>query len=429
MMYNHPVAAGSDPSLNGRMHLGSNLRNQQQPPVISPGSSASFGGQHMPISASSRNSILPDSGSYGATGLKNFGNTCYMNSVIQCLVGTGPFSRYFLQGSWKKDLIRDGHNGRTDITVEFSRLVHNMWRGQYGSLSPIGFRQAVGNYRAQFKGNDQEDAHEFASFLLDTLHESLNRVHPRPPPAREPTAAEEKRFKRMRDTHQADEQWGRYVRRDWSIMTSIFQGQIQSRLTCLTCQHTSTIYSTFTELQLPIPTTKQTSKPSALRRKSKKATGGPVSVYECLDGFSESEILDGDERWHCPHCKCKRRASKKLMVARLPLVLIVHLKRFFTSGHFMEKLETDVTFPTRHLDMSGYLMADALKQTRDTTYNLYAVANHFGRTLSSGHYTASVFNGHRGQWNYFDDTRVSVIGENQVATPAAYLLFFVRNQS
>lgn len=32
----------------------------------------------------------------GTTGLKNLGNTCFMNSIIQCLSGTVPFARYFL---------------------------------------------------------------------------------------------------------------------------------------------------------------------------------------------------------------------------------------------------------------------------------------------------------------------------------------------
>ncbi|KAJ1955169.1 ubiquitin-specific protease doa4 [Dipsacomyces acuminosporus] len=303
-----------------------------------------------------------------------------------------------------------------------------MWRGQYGSLSPIGFRSAVGSCSIQFKGNEQQDAQEFASFLLDSLHESLNRVYPRPSPDRNPTPTEEAAFEKLPDIQQAGLEWTKYIRRNWSIMTSIFQGQAQSRLTCLTCKHTSTTYSTFTELSIPIPANSPgKSKPaSGLLSRKGSGRGTSVSIYQCLDAYSETEILDGDDKWHCPKCKAKRRASKKLLISRLPLVLVVHLKRFSTIGHFREKLETNVLFPTQHLQMANYVMPDARQGGEPTNYNLYGVANHYG-TLSGGHYTASVFNGLREQWNYFDDTRVSPISEDKIVTPAAYLLFFVRS--
>ncbi|KAJ1818560.1 ubiquitin-specific protease doa4 [Coemansia sp. RSA 2598] len=437
--YGHPVAAGSDPSLNGRMHAGGNLRSSvAYSPAGEPGSSrfspavsgTSYPGTSQEKKPRKQSTAALDSAAYGATGLKNFGNTCFMNCVIQCLVGTGPFCRYFLQGSWKKDLVRDGSKkSDAEVAVEFARLVDNMWRGQYGSLSPIGFRSAVGSCSAQFKGNDQEDAQEFALFLLDTLHESLNRVHPRPAPDRDLTPEEEQQFEQLPDLQQANIQWERYIRRNWSIMTSIFQGQIQSRLTCLSCNNTSTTYYTFTELSVPIPSTgAKAGGATALLRKSVGRSGAaPVSIYQCLNAFAEVETLDGENKWKCPRCKAKRRATKRLLVSRLPLVLIVHLKRFSTIGHFREKLETNVVFPTQQLQMDPYVISD-MRHQAPTGYNLYAVANHYG-TLSAGHYTASVFNGLRRQWNYFDDTRVSPIAEDKVATPAAYLLFFVQNHA
>ncbi|KAJ2741363.1 ubiquitin-specific protease doa4 [Coemansia sp. BCRC 34490] len=445
------------------MHAGNNLRSsilyqtdilpQAAPVVGSSGMQGSVAGAGYPDSPSTqvkRRSQLSDSAAYGATGLKNFGNTCFMNCVIQCLVGTAPFARYFMQGGWKKDLVRS-NGGKSDVAVEFARLVDNMWRGQYGSISPIGFRSSVAKCSEVFKGNDQEDAQEFATFLLDAIHESLNRVQKRrPSPAEEKQLSqeEEMQFEALPDAQQADIQWGKYIRRNWSIMTSIFQGQTQSRLTCMTCKHTSTTYDTFTELSVQIPTAdtvrggaaaaagggKTLVRKSAANISSSSSSSalnsGPFNIYQCLDAFSKAEILDGDDKWHCPKCKTRRRATKRLLVSRLPLVLIVHLKRFLTIGHFREKLENNILFPTRNLYMDRYTIPNVQQQQQtggSTCYNLYGVANHFG-TLSGGHYTASVFNGLRGQWNYFDDTRVSTIPEANVVTPAAYLLFFVQSQ-
>ncbi|KAI8321865.1 hypothetical protein GQ54DRAFT_297726 [Martensiomyces pterosporus] len=432
--YSNPVAAGSDPSLNGRMHAGGNLRStttlDQTLQTPSDQSTGAGGAASQAVQARMK-MLAGDSVAYGATGLKNFGNTCFMNCVVQCLAGTTPFARYFLQGAWRKDLVR-AKGTPMEVAIEFARLVDNMWRGQYGSLSPIGFRSAVGHCSMQFKANEQQDAQEFASFLLDSLHESLNRVHPRPPPDRDLTPSEEADFERLPDLEQSSLEWSKYIRRNWSIMTSIFQGQAQSRLTCLTCKHMSTTYATFTELSIPIPTpaplSKSKSGTSGLLSRKGSGRGTAVTIYQCLDAYSETEILDGDDKWHCPKCKAKRRATKKLLISRLPLVLVVHLKRFSTIGHFREKLETNVQFSTQHLQMGSYVVPAARQAGAIANYNLYAVANHYG-TLSGGHYTASVFNGLRGQWNYFDDTRVSPIAEEKVATPAAYLLFFVRSST
>ncbi|KAJ2470656.1 ubiquitin-specific protease doa4 [Coemansia sp. RSA 2322] len=420
VFYRQPAAAGSDPTLNGRMRAGGHLRSAAGMAAHEPTLPSSPGD---PFAESPGGASEP--AAYGATGLKNFGNTCFMNCVVQCLAGTGPFARYFLRGVWKRDLVRSA-GARGDVAVEFARLVHAMWRGQYASLSPIAFRTAVGTCSARFRGTDQEDAHEFASFLLDALHEALNCAAAPHEAVRAMTADEERLFELLPDAQQAEMQWGRSMRRNWSIATGVFQGQAQSRLMCLTCKHTSTTYFNFTELSVPVPAAGPAAGATALVRKgSIRHKQQAESIYQCLDAYAEAEVLDGDNRWLCPRCNAKRRATKRLLVSRLPLVLIVHLKRFSTIGHFREKLETNVTFPTHALAMDRYVVPD-VRHAAPAAYNLYAVANHFG-SLSGGHYTASVFNGFRQEWSYFDDTRVSPILESHVATPAAYLLFFVQS--
>ncbi|KAJ1729116.1 ubiquitin-specific protease doa4, partial [Coemansia biformis] len=309
-----------------------------------------------------------------------------MNSVIQCLVGTDPLTRFILRGEWKKRLIQSG-GPHTEIAAEFAQLVEILWRGQFNSVSPARFRTAVANCSEQFAGNNQEDAHEFASFLLDTLHESFNHVNPRPPPEREMTPEETVHFEGLSDGNQALVEWKKCKKRNWSTITSIFQGQIQSRLTCMTCSHTSTTYHTFTELSVPIPTTANSSSStstgaasgssghgfSLLRRNKQQAPTAsnlPVNIYQCLDAYSETEILDGDNMWMCPKCKAKRKATKRLLISRLPDVLTVHLKRFSTVGHFREKLEVDVQVPTQKLFMENYVVPGPHPST---FYNLYGV--------------------------------------------------------
>ena len=169
---------------------------------------------------------------------------------------------------------------------------------------------------------------------------------------------------------------------------------------------TSTTYNVFSILQLPIP----------------NARSGRIPIERCLDAFFNEEILEKDDAWYvstsfgcamlgltfiirdCPQCKVKRRASKKLSLARLPPVLMVHFKRFEANGRFSDKIDTFVDFPMKSLDLTNYMppplppgvdksqlngglplsLEDPRSQLPPYRYDLYGVTNHYGN-LSSGH--------------------------------------------
>ncbi|KAJ3401340.1 ubiquitin-specific protease doa4 [Chytridiales sp. JEL 0842] len=174
-------------------------------------------------------------------------------------------------------------------------------------------------------------------------------------------------------------------------------------------------------LSLPIPTHSAAS----------GARGGPVNLYDCLRKFQEVEILDGDDAWHCPKCKTQRRAAKMLTVAKVPVILLVHLKRFYYQGPFKDKVETNVDFPINGLDMTPFLPSWQSQKSSmggGCVFDCYAVSNHMG-TLTGGHYTAYVHNGSKRQWYHFDDSRLSQCPETAVKTKQAYILFYVRRNT
>jgi ubiquitin C-terminal hydrolase len=106
---------------------------------------------------------------------------------------------------------------------------------------------------------------------------------------------------------------------------------------------------------------------------------------------------------NCPRCKTLRKATKTLSLSRLPPVLLIHLKRFSFKGPFTDKIEKQVDFPLKNLDLTNYMLPplppgvdrtgtqtyppeDPRLQIPPYRYDLYAVTNHFG-SLSSGHCT------------------------------------------
>lgn len=77
----------------------------------------------------------------GTSGLKNLGNTCYMNAPIQCLSATVPFARFFTEGRWKNAVNFTNPLGtKGKLTGAFAKLVHEMWGGDFPYLTPIEFR-------------------------------------------------------------------------------------------------------------------------------------------------------------------------------------------------------------------------------------------------------------------------------------------------
>ncbi|KAL0136154.1 hypothetical protein V8B55DRAFT_1370615 [Mucor lusitanicus] len=351
----------------------------------------------------------------GTTGLKNLGNTCYMNSIVQCLSGTVPLARYLTSGVYRQHINKTNKKGTGGALVEaFAVLVRSMWSENYKFISPMTFRETIMRFSPLFRNNDQHDSQEFLIFLLDGLHEDLNSSNKALPPPSMPDDAE---FEKLPDWQASAISWDRCVATNSSIIVSLFQGQYRSRLICHTCKHTSTTYNTFMSLSLPIP--------------SKKLRLSSVTLYQCLDYFVKEETLDKEDAWRCPKCEKKRKATKQLTLTRLPDVLLIHLKRFSMDGHFRNKLDATVRCATRGLDLSGYVpmaMTPSPPQDRPSfVYDLYAVSNHYG-SISGGHYTACVRDGYSDKWHYFDDSKMYLVEESKVVTKAAYNLFYVRSK-
>ncbi|KAM9745609.1 ubiquitin carboxyl-terminal hydrolase 43 [Menidia menidia] len=188
----------------------------------------------------------------GVLGLKNHGNTCFMNAVVQCLSNTDLLAEYLGLERYKMDLTDGRPNGvvRGEVTEHLASLVRALWTLEYTPQLSVDFKTVVSKYGSQFRGNSQHDALEFLLWLLDRVHEDVilashNNNNKAKPPGRGPGGADEEVYP---DPIQSQQPKAHH-----SFVQEHFQAQYKSSLTCPHCLKQSNTFDPFLCISLPIP--------------------------------------------------------------------------------------------------------------------------------------------------------------------------------
>lgn len=305
-------------------------------------------------------------------GLENLGNTCFLNSVLQCLTYTEPLAAYLQSGKHQSSCHIAGFCALCAIQKHVSRALQATGR----ILAP---KDLVLNLRCisrNFRNSRQEDAHEYMVNLLESMHKCCL---PSGVPSESANAYEK------------------------SLVHKIFGGRLRSQVKCTQCSYCSNKFDPFLDLSLEIA----------------KAD----SVLKALNNFTAAELLDGGEKqYHCQRCKQKVRALKQLTVYKAPYVLTIHLKRFRAHDPG-QKNDKKVQFGST-LDMKPFVSGS---YEGDLKYTLYGVLVHHGWSTHSGHYYCFVRTS-SGMWYSLDDNRVVQVNERSVLEQKAYMLFYVRDR-
>uniref|UniRef100_UPI00398E3989 ubiquitin carboxyl-terminal hydrolase 43a isoform X2 n=1 Tax=Pristiophorus japonicus TaxID=55135 RepID=UPI00398E3989 len=236
----------------------------------SPGESPAHKSQSLPRlqpqpqagSGRQRVSWSPGDKTPGVLGLKNHGNTCFMNAVVQCLSNTELFAEYLGLEQYRAELQQlrahgtvragggpgpeAGAQSRAEVTEQLAALVRALWTLDYTPQLSVQFKNIVAKYGSQFRGNSQHDALEFLLWLLNRVHEDLNcSPNKKSKPSIKPSVGG---GENAAGSHQSAQQAGIQ-----SFVQELFQAQYRSSLTCPHCLKQSNTFDPFLCVSLPIP--------------------------------------------------------------------------------------------------------------------------------------------------------------------------------
>ncbi|XP_029431895.1 ubiquitin carboxyl-terminal hydrolase 31 isoform X2 [Rhinatrema bivittatum] len=191
---------------------------------------------------------LPGERVPGVAGLRNHGNTCFMNAVLQCLSNTELFAEYLALEQYKQgpgpdpDPSNGVLQGRGEVTEQLAGLLRALWTLEYTPQHSREFKTVVSKNALQYRGSSQHDAQEFLLWLLDRVHEDLNNAaKPNGRPSVKPPGDDD-----FPPEGAPSPMSGTFVQ-------ELFQAQYRSSLTCPHCQKQSNTFDPFLCISLPIP--------------------------------------------------------------------------------------------------------------------------------------------------------------------------------
>ncbi|KAJ7498685.1 Usp36 protein [Mycena latifolia] len=303
-----------------------------------------------------------------ASGLYNNGNTCFLNSALQCLFHTPPLLHVLVEHSEAKCRVKPG----LFCMACSLRKVASQAYASHSAFVPHAISSKLQTIAKHMRKGRQEDSHEFLRYAIDALQKSCLAGQP---PKIDPLLAET----------------------TW--VHKIFGGRLRSRVQCSECGYNSDTFDSILDLSLDIH--------------------NMSGVRTALRKFVAIDTLKGADKYKCEKCKKPVVAEKRFSIHEAPVVLTVHLKRFTPMGR---KIGNHVEYEDQ-LSLKPYMSEGQY----GPNYSLYGVICHAGGGPNSGHYFAYVKT-RSGKWCEMNDESVTQGVRIPVNLKNAYILFYMRDK-
>jgi len=260
----------------------------------------------------------------GNKGLANLGNTCYMNSVLQCLshlLTFHPQNEYFYEECEDCD---------SGLMYEWFQFQRKMWSNDDNDCqNPVrllrSFKQLCVEKDLYFENFDQNDVDEFLTLFLDLLHQCIAKK------VKINLRNVGQKTENSQIIIKGYETWKRFYEKDYSYIVENFYSQLLSLTICPECYYFTTNHDPIQVVSLEIP-------------KDAK------SMNDCFKHYTQKIVLDEENRWTCDKCSKSVRPHKKTLFFKTSDILIILLKRYSKYG---QKIDRFIDYPMK-LNLKDY---------------------------------------------------------------------------
>ncbi|XP_036368298.1 ubiquitin carboxyl-terminal hydrolase 44 [Octopus sinensis] len=403
----------------------------------------------------------------GVVGLRNLGNTCYMNSILQVLGHLDKFRHFFVSmpvrsltsahsccHSWPHNQVTtntgqscSSTNSSRNRNTESLQLLRkcplkgglNGGATQQKPLPPrlLPLSPSSSHHKLAKWEKSVSLCEELRSLFQALWSGQSSVVSPNAllqavwdyiPAFQGYSQQDAQEFlSELLDKVQAELHHLGYINKSQDVVTDTFQGELVSEITCLSCEQKFQTYEPFMDLSLEFPSRYQRKSPNW------KIASNVCHITEMLSHFTKSERLDG-RIYACDSCNGKRRSNssakiytkikKQFLLSKLPHVLRLHLKRFrWSKGNHREKIATHVSFD-KFLNIQQFCAKSMSSIQSQRLYQLSAIIIHHGKGFGSGHYTAFCWSKEADSWILCNDTNVQQVPMKEVFKSQVYILIF-----